>query len=399
MIKQQNHCIHLYGAGIQSRTIITILEELKLADKIQLYDSNKSKQYSKFCGYEIKPPKDIDNLDSAYVIVTCCFPTQILRDLNPRHKPMSALPFYYQYKCLLKNDNLHSEGLNYSRSKCDIEREFLLYETEINKMTAKLDPGILKLKSVDAVVTEGCSLKCQDCSNLMQYYNKPKSADINLLIESTDRILQSVDHVYEWRILGGEPFIYKDLSTYLDYLSEIPKIGSIIIYTNGTIVPKPELLNSIASSRSFVDISNYLELSRKAHDLIQACKSKDIQYALKDPIWTDSGRIHPHKGESNQQLKEKFFNCCTNDVLTLLHGYIYHCPFSANLINLSSKYLNEKDRISVLEHDPQILRTMLTSFYKDVEYLNSCNFCNGRDYTVDLIDTAIQTRKVLDLPK
>ena len=121
---------------------------------------------------------------------------------------------------------------------------------------------------------------------------------------------------------------------------------------------------------------------------------------MKDPIWTDSGRIQQFKNESHTQLEEKFFRCCTNDILTILHGKLYHCPFSANLINLDNKYFSTEDVLDLsLEQSPEnSLRNQISKFYKDKTYLNSCNYCNGRDFTVPLVPTAIQTRKPLEIP-
>ena len=31
---------------------------------------------------------------------------------------------------------------------------------------------------MDVVITERCSLKCKDCANLMQYYEKPQNSDL-----------------------------------------------------------------------------------------------------------------------------------------------------------------------------------------------------------------------------
>ena len=36
----------------------------------------------------------------------------------------------------------------------------------------------LSLKTLDVQITERCSLKCKDCSNLMQYYTKPQNAEM-----------------------------------------------------------------------------------------------------------------------------------------------------------------------------------------------------------------------------
>ena len=53
----------------------------------------------------------------------------------------------------------------------------------------------------------------------MQYYEKPKMTSFDLLQMSTDEILDSVDFIYEWRILGGEPFIFNKLDKYLLHLN------------------------------------------------------------------------------------------------------------------------------------------------------------------------------------
>jgi len=115
--------------------------------------------------------------------------------LESRHTILSSYPLYRAFDNLLDEKSLHSEDLNYKRSLADIKREFQFYENEILNLVSKLKDDVLHLKSVDAVVTEGCSLKCIDCSNLMQYYVKPKSSELGLLIHSTAKILNSVDKV------------------------------------------------------------------------------------------------------------------------------------------------------------------------------------------------------------
>ena len=52
-----------------------------------------------------------------------------------------------------------------------------------------LNPDKLFLRSVDIIITERCSLKCRDCSNLMQYYKNPKDCNTEELIKSIDRFI------------------------------------------------------------------------------------------------------------------------------------------------------------------------------------------------------------------
>ena len=46
----------------------------------------------------------------------------------------------------------------------------------------------LKVDSIDLMLTEKCSLKCKDCSNLMQFYAKPVDEDFEIVIKTLKKI-------------------------------------------------------------------------------------------------------------------------------------------------------------------------------------------------------------------
>ena len=50
-----------------------------------------------------------------------------------------------------------------------------------------LNPDKLFMRSVDLIITERCSLKCKDCSNLMQYYKTPINCNIQELMQTFGR--------------------------------------------------------------------------------------------------------------------------------------------------------------------------------------------------------------------
>ena len=45
--------------------------------------------------------------------------------------------------------------------------------------------------------------------------------------------------------------------------------------------------------------------------------------------WTDSGRVKKYERTENE-LQNLFHNCCVGDILSILNGKLYRCPFAAN---------------------------------------------------------------------
>ena len=193
---------------------------------------------------------------------------------------------------------------------------------------------ILNVDSIDLMLTEKCSLKCKDCSNLMQLYAKPIDQDFEMVISSIDIFLNTVDHCREIRLLGGEPLMYKKVYQVVEHLLKYKNFDQLKINTNGTIVPKESKIDVFQDKRVFFDISDYGKVSRNVKDLVKILKQKKIAHnAARVTEWQDVGKII--KSDNKDKLnKEIFGNCCINRGLTLLHGKLYLCPFSANATNL-----------------------------------------------------------------
>ena len=47
-----------------------------------------------------------------------------------------------------------------------------------------------------------------------------------------NKLMKVVDHVYEFRVLGGDPFINKELHKYVNRLVEYQNVENVVIYTN-----------------------------------------------------------------------------------------------------------------------------------------------------------------------
>ena len=241
----------------------------------------------------------------------------------------------------------------------------------------------LRIKTLDVVVTEKCSLNCLNCANLMQYYKKPKDCSTELLLNSLDRFMINIDELYEARVLGGEPFLYRNLPLVVKALSSYDNCFKIIIYTNGTIIPRD--MEYLKEKKVSVKISDYGNLSRNKKNLEDLLKKNQIPFiSEKMDSWQDCGEIKYRK-RSESQLKNTFGNCCVNDTLTLLHGKLYRCPFVAHAENLKAIPIRENIDIKA-----ENLRSKINKLYSYKDFTQACNYCNGRDFDVGKVKVAQQ---------
>ena len=86
-----------------------------------------------------------------------------------------------------------------------------------------------------------------------------------------------------------------------------------------------------------------------------------------------------------------------NETLTLLHGKLYLCPFSAHIENL--KVINKQEGESInLTLQNKELKSKIRALYFWKKFLNAC-ICNGRDHNVDSIPAAEQTKQPLSFQR
>jgi sulfatase maturation enzyme AslB (radical SAM superfamily) len=238
----------------------------------------------------------------------------------------------------------------------------------------------LLVSNVDLVITEKCSLRCKDCSNLMQYYSKPQDININLLYDSIDRFCGLVDEIQEFRIIGGETLINKDHYLILAKALSKPNINYIVVYTNGTINLSAMKIPLYQDNRVIVSVTNYGPLSKNFSKLIKTLKNNNIKYHVKTfDTWFDCGRIIPYQDVNVYNL------CCGKDLLTILYDKVFKCPFSAHGINLGLLPNYKQDYLNLFEVNKQELKDFIQK-----RVPASCHHCNGRIYGAETIEPSIQ---------
>jgi sulfatase maturation enzyme AslB (radical SAM superfamily) len=257
-------------------------------------------------------------------------------------------------------------------------------------------PSSVLLPSLDVVVTERCSLRCRDCSNLMQYYTNPQDVDFDNLCNALGRILDVSDHICELRILGGEPLLYKKLPELLQFIKNYSNIGNVVILSNATIFPDEGLLNSLRNTDIIVSLTNYNGISKKSLEIKRYFEDANVKVNYSTALsWNKCGYFVLDKNNTACELSSRYNACCAQDMVTLLHGKLYPCPFAANAENL--KAIPIREHLDVL--DTTFSKNKLREFCYKSSYVNACIYCPGRDPSVPLVAPAEQTKKPLNYHK
>ncbi|MFC2039099.1 hypothetical protein ACFLUG_04950, partial [Chloroflexota bacterium] len=256
------------------------------------------------------------------------------------------------------------------------------------------------MRSIDLIITERCSLRCRDCSNLMQYYEKPKDCDINMLLKSIDAFCKVIDDVMDFRVLGGDVFMNKEWPLVIKRLTDEPKARRVVLYTNGTLVPKEKDISCLKNAKVLVIISDYGFLSKKLGELKQLFEQNKIAYhILEVNEWLDCSVITPHN-RSIDKNREIYKSCCAKNIDTLSDGKLFRCPYAANAHRLSAVPDYKTDYIDLFQEplDAESIRetkNKVRDYILHKDYLETCDYCNGRPLSGTEIQPAIQTDKPL----
>lgn len=393
--------IVIFGAGTIGRLTFGALKS-KNINPSYFCDSDIRKQKSKIEGIEVISPETLYNFDKANTDIFIS--ANYFKSILPSVKKQGFENIYVATE-LLEVSDIHNLYKKMDRKffvgelfPLKLERTVAFYN-EMGRKEDYINSGKLNIKTIDVQITEKCSLKCKDCSNLMQYYAKPIDEDYNELIVSIDKFLNSVKFIREIRLIGGEPLIYKKIDLVIKKLLSYSNFETIHVYTNGTIVLKDEKMKCFQNEKILFKISDYGKISRNVSKLEDKLNDLNVKFITeKIRTWQDCAKIEKFNRTDNLN-KHIFGNCCENQGLTLLHGTLYLCPFNAHAENLNAipKFQNDKVILKNLSN-PEITESLRKLYFK-TDFLSACDFCNGRDHNVSKVEAAVQTKEPLEYAK
>lgn len=238
--------------------------------------------------------------------------------------------------------------------------------------------GYLYLHHVELPVTLRCSLRCKNCSSMIPHFSHPADYKIQDLLQYMDRLFDSVDRIQIFRILGGEPFLYPDLDLVIEKALSCPKIRSIDIVTNGTVLPSRDILSKYKNDpRLAIYISDYGTYSTQKQKIIDLCDEVGMRYILKtskEKIWLDYGDLKCRERNNPSLIKQ--MRHCRMLCRSFLDGRLYFCPRASfgtklGIPDYPAEYVDFKK-----ESDKKTLRRQIFELNQR-SWLTACNYCDS----------------------
>lgn len=261
----------------------------------------------------------------------------------------------------------------------------------------------IRLLDVHTAITTYCSLNCQNCNMFINHYKKEQKRYIELqeFKENFEILFKNVDYCYKVSILGGEPLLHKELPQMLEWLfvKYHERIGEIAITTNGTILPREDLLDILQKTRTTISISDYsknVTYGERIDALEGLLGLKGIKYERnREKIWKDFYFPRKKQGVHFSSVREHML-CCNPVFRGLNDKKFYYCHIvwsaeQAGLLKATTSDYVDLEEISdsygkrkLLEHD--------LGFVKN-GYISLCSYCGGCGYdNQNLIHAGIQEK-------
>ena len=229
------------------------------------------------------------------------------------------------------------------------------------------------LRSIDIMITERCSLRCRDCSNLMQYFERPRNYQIDDLNMSVYSLLKYTDEIMEARILGGDTFMHPEWARMVAWVGCFSKIGRVIVYTNGVIIPKD--ISILSHPKVIVYLTDYGKLSKNLNKLVSLFEESRVRYKIvKIDEWLDCSSIYKHNRTAEQNDK-LFQECIATNLITLTDGKVFRCPYAASAFQLKAVENIKTDYVDVYGLTN---KKTLNDYITSRKAMSICDYCTSR---------------------
>lgn len=377
-IKNYDHII-LWGASYQGKAIGKKLIELGV--HIENYWDIRWKELKSVNKIDVIAPYQSSDKENCLIIICIgnrVIQENLIKDMK-KHEYQNMIYGDYLYMGLLCPFD-QKTGINAKRCSGTMEcRQIYCHRINgiLNSKCNSDNP--LFLTSVTLVINQRCSLKCKYCTSYMNAYDIHDRIDFPLeqICNDIDKFFGAVDMVGTITVMGGEPFMHKDISQIIEHLCKYKNFGLISIATSGTYPIKPEQLEGLHDQRVNVSFSNYNEIinenqKKLFYKNIELVKQSGVCYTVGEfsPEWiVPVSLINKHY--SDKLITATKRNC--THWHQIKNGKVHPCDFataiySLHVANYESDYIDLNNDFSKKELKEKLRQYINKPFYESCRH-------------------------------
>lgn len=257
------------------------------------------------------------------------------------------------------------------------------------ELTQKKDPHIIP--SVVLLHSNICTLKCENCCDLIPEVEKPYYRDAQTVFREFQLLLSGVECCIRADLTDGEPFLYKDLAELLALLIEENKVKTIFMFTNATVIPDEKILKLLQHEKCFLHVSDY-GLKDKIYDFSKVLDQWDIKYkVLKEMKWQNFKKDGLKRRKEGKEWLDYDFLRCGNKKCSkpLIQNRLYGCMPAFRYANVGI-FSSEKDYVILKETDvPEQIWEKIYGICM-IDFIETCRYCHFGDVGLEYIEAGKQ---------
>ena len=351
---EQKKSFYMFGAGDYGKQFLNIFQDE--IDVEGYIDNNPQKQGNIINGYRCYALEDIEHSNEIGIVVTM---SQIAR-IKPVEQLIKA-----GYK---KNI------------------DFFIIEEFISVYFAYKHDKVY-FSSISFLPSTTCNLNCKNCLNFNPFAKKFYVREWDALVKDVDLFFSCVDHIMLFHVSGGEPFLYKHTADLIEYIDKNygDRIDTLRMVTNGTQVPKDEVLVKLSKYNVEITVDDYREAVPKFNDRFDQLVNKLEEYHIKYYInkadsWIDLAPERTDYSNWSDELLMKHRDSCSQSWEELRDGKIYSCNYAAYATVAGIAGEQDLEETYDLKKFTPEKKKELIEFrlgYTEKGYTNFCKKCRG----------------------
>jgi ABC-2 type transport system ATP-binding protein len=193
--------------------------------------------------------------------------------------------------------------------------------------------------SLETHLVDHCNLKCKGCSHFAPLVDGEVFTDIEVFKRDFSRLKQLFEHIYEIRLMGGEPLLHPELLTFCHFIRNLYPNTNVSIYTNGILLLKmsDDFWKTCSENNILVKIT-YYPIDLRVAEIRRKAKENNVRLKIPKQI----KHFFKHLNiDGDSDPKASFLNCrLMFQTPQLREGKLFPCFFPA-YVHIFSQYFNQ----------------------------------------------------------